>query len=56
MDNKLRGQNTAAPQQPMPQAHQQQPGPKKYDGKEGPLYDEKVNGHYGMYCEVRMSV
>jgi hypothetical protein len=22
-------------------------GPKKYDGKDGPMYDEKTNGHYG---------
>jgi hypothetical protein len=23
------------------------PHPRKYDGKSGPLYDEKLGGHYG---------
>jgi hypothetical protein len=32
-----------------PQAQQPQPGPRKYDGKNGPKYDENFGGHYGEY-------
>jgi hypothetical protein len=30
-------------QQPQPQGG----GPRKYDGKNGPKYDEQAGGHYG---------
>jgi hypothetical protein len=36
------------PNPPVQPQQQPQGGPRKYDGKNGPKYDEQFGGHYGM--------